>query len=1487
MNVNARNLTLDIYDYSKHKICNLYDNKSNASGQATDVCVTTERNGWKELSFTIPSTCTDIDKSSDSSNYRTQFLKADYLIRLVDDYETDWFIISEPRITHNAYAKNISVTAGHVSQLLKSKNLGLEFSDDEGNNTGTANELLTTILDGTGWAVGYVYPFAEKDGSTKYRSLKSSSKTGAFKLISTMCDLFDAKPIYHGDNRTVDIVPINPFSETPNGHTPDVSKADGVVELHYGKNVSNVQRSLNTENLITRLYAYGAYGDKTYGYCGIDIAEHAEYIFTVNLPIEKNHTYWFSTEDEAKENTIYHFSPTESVSIGTRLIFSTLDFASKLYIWNESTQRAYWVSEGTSGSELPANVNVEQKKNWFSFLMNFDYYKTIGLLDDDMMQKIAAYQRNAPDLFVEISKASEDLSNARTKLSEIIGSIDFCRLSVERAEQLSDDGEFALILDKSEFNDGVIYRTDYSEKSSNYFKWRTNDSFDSKGDPKNPAASMIFIVHDTVPISWDKAYLKALDDDNNPSVLRFWNKNGKIELNDETDQYFLFSYNGINGYLGSLEAQDEAALTSLSAATKVVTVEHPCYFTDQSESAISTDGLNGYGWLWKYKRNGSDSEFYFCYKDESDSSWRRTYFTEKEVAGEENSYWFDWRNSKLYRRTGSKWALLDTTAEKKIADVFATVYMYGKTRDKYYQGIFEKYVFNVPDGNNVSTGNYFIDNGYGGYWTFTTTSALNAGDSIVYDRNNAWVIQTANDTAVTLDVKNYRFDNVQYHPSNILDGRTFESGSIDSGNGDEKESDSSFRSEGCIAVVPNTSYNIRGFGNEISVHFYDGKKRWMSCLQHVNNSFSTPGECEYIRFCKSETIQSFNEKYVDAVVSADNLENLIVISGLNYVRLSPIAKQGENVGIVECIKKLSVQADETYIDYYGKLKEAQNRLTSLEKSMTASIGDLYREGYWQDDSYVAGDEKKLYDDAIDNLNEVGKPEANYSINFLDLFDANVDDAYLGLTDDTSNTRWPDITTSMAVHLIDPDIGVNTWAYLDKIQKYYDKSWLTKITINTKLSTIAQHSFSDVMTNIADVASEMKGKRSYYDKTTGTAATTNQVVQIAANITANEKKLNSTYDTVVDLSDTVIHHSSRITQTDDLIETEVSRAINEEKKIRSQIKQTADSIELNVLDETNPESIASKLELTSNQVKTEILGDNNSLKSQILQNKDTIETRILGNGNDSLSSKISQTSGRIEAIVTGQENATTLKTSSVTIDGQGVSINTGGTFTVGSGNFDLDVNGKLSATDAYLSGTVISGGYPVMTSGYDIVVSTTEPKNNLHAGMIWIYPGVISSDSGSGGGTIPETQTTAHVEYTGNKSFGSRGYVGSSESASAYVMTLRCDSQAQTKPNNTSCSYILSVPIYIRKNSNYAINKHGATMRASLSNGSSTIYFYQVVIASSEGNYNISFTITGSSDWIGNADSLTMKVWAETYGSYYRGNMLYQSAPTIKLQCDAR
>ena len=183
----TRSLHLDICDYENNIVCNLYDNQSDISGQATDVFVKTERNGWKELSFTIPTTCMTMEGKEE--NYRLQYLIADYRIRLKTDNKTDYYLISEPRIIHNGPSKNVEVIAGHISQLLKTKNLGLEFSDEEGNNVGTASELLQTILDGTGWTVAGM--IAQTSGVNMKVDIDGNTYTGFSSFLGGVTNLGD------------------------------------------------------------------------------------------------------------------------------------------------------------------------------------------------------------------------------------------------------------------------------------------------------------------------------------------------------------------------------------------------------------------------------------------------------------------------------------------------------------------------------------------------------------------------------------------------------------------------------------------------------------------------------------------------------------------------------------------------------------------------------------------------------------------------------------------------------------------------------------------------------------------------------------------------------------------------------------------------------------------------------------------------------------------------------------------------------------------------------------------------------------------------------------------------------------------------------------------------------------------------------------------------------------------------------------------------
>ena len=98
---------------------------------------------------------------------------------------------------------------------------------------------MTQILKNTGWTLGVCDTFYESDGVTeKKRSFTSGGKRGAYMLISDICKLFAAYPVYNGDTRTVDILSLN--------------RHESLLELNFGKNLSSVERKEDADEIVTR-----------------------------------------------------------------------------------------------------------------------------------------------------------------------------------------------------------------------------------------------------------------------------------------------------------------------------------------------------------------------------------------------------------------------------------------------------------------------------------------------------------------------------------------------------------------------------------------------------------------------------------------------------------------------------------------------------------------------------------------------------------------------------------------------------------------------------------------------------------------------------------------------------------------------------------------------------------------------------------------------------------------------------------------------------------------------------------------------------------------------------------------------------------------------------------------------------------------------------------------------------------------------------------
>lgn len=258
-------VALDVYDYASHKVCALYDSAIDSPGQAYKIVYTQELSGWKELEFTMPRVL------DDEQNYRWDFIRAEYKICLTIGELREWFIIRQPKRVRNASSITNTVQCDHVCANLKTKGVYLTFDDENG--IGTIDELAEKILIGTGWNLRHCDTLYENDGETeKIRSLKSDSKKGAYQLIADLCTLFDARPVFDGNEHAVDLYAMEDRWD--------------LREMEIGKDIVSLTSSYNSENIVTRLYVEGQYEDD--GYVGIDSVNPTGLSFLLNFDYYKD-----------------------------------------------------------------------------------------------------------------------------------------------------------------------------------------------------------------------------------------------------------------------------------------------------------------------------------------------------------------------------------------------------------------------------------------------------------------------------------------------------------------------------------------------------------------------------------------------------------------------------------------------------------------------------------------------------------------------------------------------------------------------------------------------------------------------------------------------------------------------------------------------------------------------------------------------------------------------------------------------------------------------------------------------------------------------------------------------------------------------------------------------------------------------------------------------------------------------------------------------
>lgn len=179
-------------------------------------------------------------------------------------------------------------------------------------------------------------------------------------------------------------------------------------------------------------------------------------------------------------------------------------------------------------------------------------------------------------------------------------------------------------------------------------------------------------------------------------------------------------------------------------------------------------------------------------------------------------------------------------------------------------------------------------------------------------------------------------------------------------------------------------------------------------------------------------------------------------------------------------------------------------------------------------------------------------------------------------------------------------------------------------------------------------------------------------------------------------------SSRIVQTATSLTSEITRASNAEGTLSSRIVQTATSLTSEITRASTAEgTLSSRITQTATSLTSEITRASTAegtLSSRIVQTATSLTSEITraSTAEGTLSSRITQTA---TDITLGVISAGAVKTesSTVTIGKTGININTGAAFTVQSGNFAIDSNGNVSMKGSIEASGGKIGGWTIGTN----------------------------------------------------------------------------------------------------------------------------------------------------------------------------------------------
>lgn len=140
----------------------------------------------------------------------------------------------------------------------------------------------------------------------------------------------------------------------------------------------------------------------------------------------------------------------------------------------------------------------------------------------------------------------------------------------------------------------------------------------------------------------------------------------------------------------------------------------------------------------------------------------------------------------------------------------------------------------------------------------------------------------------------------------------------------------------------------------------------------------------------------------------------------------------------------------------------------IESDFIVAMGDMLRDGYWNNNNYIQGQEQHLFDDATDRMNELSKPTVDYSFNLIRLHK----DFGIPLEDFKLNAIF-------RIH--DDELDVNENLFITKITIGIDNEDDGSVEVSNRDITINSNDLGSLLSRMSQLSDLIEQKNTLYER----------------------------------------------------------------------------------------------------------------------------------------------------------------------------------------------------------------------------------------------------------------------------------------------------------------------------------------------------------------------------------------------------------------------